>query len=94
MGEHAEKSEDPCAEFGRTQKYALVWFFCVILGGVLLTAKLSNIDHWMYAHNGEFLDYDQYRENRQALTTVPSERVDPRQKGSIDVAIERVNESQ
>ncbi|MCB0346066.1 MAG: hypothetical protein KDD66_13175 [Bdellovibrionales bacterium] len=90
MSKHAESAGDPCGDFGPTQKYALVWFFCVILGGVLLTMKLASIDSWMYANNGEFLDYQQYRENRRALTTIPSERVDPRQMGSIVTAEERI----
>ena len=79
--------EDPCAEFGPTQKWAVVWFLSVLVITALLVCKLSEIDRKMYDTNAECLDYDQYRANRASSFGLKSEAVDPRQRGSYSEAV-------
>lgn len=69
---------DPCAAFGPTQRWALVWFVASILIGITLVCVLSRVDRFNYDTKGIFLDYDQYKENRRAITSIPSEEIDPR----------------
>lgn len=80
---------DPCGEVGPVQRWAFVWFFVMVLCGGMLTYRLATIDRWMYDNNGERLDYDAYRENRSATTSIGSERIDPRQLSSEPVAQKR-----
>ncbi len=77
---------DPCGEFGPAQRSAVVWFVVTLIGGVLLTARLSGIDAWMYATNAQVLDFEKYKENRAAFTSLASERSDPRSRGDIGSA--------
>ncbi len=74
---------DPCADFGPTQRWALFWFVAVLLGGVTIVYKFASIDRWMYDNNAEFLDMKQYKENRVAQTSIPSESIDPRSQGDL-----------
>ena len=84
------QSDDPCGSFGPDQKWAVVWFFSVIIGGAIFTSQLARIDEWMYRSNGEvrvfnarLIDFDVARENRRAATGIASERNDPRADGSF-----------
>ncbi|MBL7662044.1 hypothetical protein JNK13_04745 [bacterium] len=70
--------EDPCGEFGPTQRWALVWFVAVLAIGSFATYTFSQTDRWMYDNNAEFLDYQAYRENRNAIYSLAAERVDER----------------
>lgn len=72
--------KDPCAEFGPTQKWAVVWMLSVIVLGSLLTYKLACIDGEQYDKKGVYLDYDAYHKNRDAQSGLASERIDSRQK--------------
>lgn len=93
MGENAKKPHDPCGSFEAPQKFALVWFFCILAGGIALTLGLAQLDRGMYDSNGEWIDYWQYRENRNAFTRVPSENIDPRALGSYSTAAFRAKEA-
>lgn len=81
---------DPCGEFGPTQRWALVWFIGVLLGGSALVAVLASIDNRMYTSGAEFIDWNRYRQNRTASTTIGAERIDPRTVGDIATARTRV----
>lgn len=72
--------KDPCAEFGATQKWAVVWTLSAIILGSLLTYKLACIDRQQYDKKGVYMDYDAYRKNRAARTGIASEQVDARTK--------------
>ncbi len=85
----SEDSLDPCGEFGPTQRWALVWFFGAIAIGAFLTVKLATFDRGYYDSDGYVLDYDVYAENRGAFTSVGTERVDPRARGSYGAAAKR-----
>lgn len=90
-----DTQDDPCAEFGPTQRWAVVWFFSVIALGLFMTYRLSNLDRWMYDNNAETFNTESIRENRLAFTSVRSEQSDPRQQGDYFSALgklERVNE--
>lgn len=82
---------DPCKEFGPSQKKALIWFFAVIIIGAALTWRLSKVDRWMYDNNGEYLNYEAYRDNRNAATSVAMEPGDPRKYGDITTAREKLS---
>ena len=73
--------QDPCAEFGPRQRAALTWFVAVLVLGSLAVTYLAGIDRWMYDNNAEMLDWTKYKENRQAFSSVASERSDPRSRG-------------
>ena len=92
MSEQApvESSADPCAEFGPAQKAALVWFIAVILLGIPLVVTLCGIDTKMYAAKGRFLDFETYKENRMAFTSIGSENFDERAQGGYSVAAAEV----
>ena len=83
MGSTISKGEDPCGAFGPDQKRAMIWFFAVLIGGICLVFKLSNIDKWMYTTGGDLLNYTDYRENRLAATSIGSEKIDPRVANSV-----------
>ena len=80
---------DPCAEFGPDQRWAVVWFVLILIGGVTFVRVLSHIDEWMYAHNAEFLDYDAYADNRFSHTSIRSAPMDPRARGDLQTAYDR-----
>ena len=77
---------DPCGGFGPDQRWALVWFVAVLIGGITLTSQLARIDSWMWTNNAQVLDYRQYAENRETFTSLGTERVDPRARGSYSTA--------
>ena len=81
--------EDPCAEFGATQRWAFVWMVFAIVFGSFLTYRLALQDRWMYDNNGEFLDYTSYKENRRTFSSLASDGVDPRKKSNL-AALEKV----
>ena len=84
-----EQQENPCGDFGPTQQFAFVWFVVVIAIGCVATWGFSVLDRFMWENDAEFvLDYDEYTENRVAVTSIPSERVDPRAHGDLATAAE------
>lgn len=85
----SNNSDNPCAEFGPVQKAATAWFAFVIIGGACLVCLLAGIDRHMWETNGEFLDYTQYRDNRDSFTAIGSERIDDRQRGVYSTANSR-----
>ena len=82
-----DQAEDPCAGFGTTQRWAVVWLLGVLIAGSILVTRLARIDTWMYATNAEFLDYDKYRENRLSQTLIASEGVEPASRGGLNSAL-------
>lgn len=88
--EESTPVHDPCGEFGPVQRSAVVWFLVMTIGGMLLTARLCGIDAWMYANNAQILDFDKYRENRAAFTSLPSESGDARSRGSYGAALDQL----
>lgn len=74
--------------WGKTQSWAVVWFFGALLVGSSLTYFLSNIDFYLYKTNAETLDYEKYRNNRAAFSAVPKEAQDPRALGDMRTAKE------
>lgn len=87
-GHDSKQLADPCAVDDRYQRQAYVWFFCVAIISTVAVYYLSSIDRWMYDTNGHYLDYDKYRENRRASTSLASERVDERRAGDFESAVE------
>lgn len=83
---HTTNSQDPCAEFGPTQKSALIWFVGAITFGALLTWKLCAIDFHLYSTNAEMIDYGKQHENRTAAATIGSEEIDGRARGDFGTA--------
>lgn len=78
MGQHTNDIDDPCADFGPDQRWAVVWFISVIVIGVAATYGLSKVDRFNYDTKGRFLDNEKYRQNRLATTSIGSESIDPR----------------
>ncbi|MBP9837648.1 MAG: hypothetical protein KBC84_02940 [Proteobacteria bacterium] len=74
---------DPCGDFGPDQKWAVVWFFAVVLIGIFAVTVLRNTDYYNYTHNGEFYDYEAYKSNRLSATSIASENVDERAHKSL-----------
>lgn len=80
---NAAELKDPCAEFGPAQRNAILWFLFIIIGFGIVVSQLARLDSWMYVNDAETLDYDKYRENRTAQSTVPSEGMDIRANGTF-----------
>lgn len=78
--------QDPCAEFGPNQRWALVWFLAIVFGGIVLVTQFARMDSWMWENNADFMDWKAYKENRIAHTTIPSERTDHRSAGDYSTA--------
>lgn len=85
---------DPCGKWGKDQRWALVWFFSVIIFASVLTVTLSRIDSWMYYNDDQvnivgvkLLDDEKYYDNRKASFSIPSERSDKRARGSYNKAV-------
>lgn len=70
--------EDPCGEIGPDQRWAMVWFVVVVIIGACATYTLTRIDRKNYDTKGQFFDYEAYRQNRLATTTIGSDTKDPR----------------
>lgn len=92
---HNTLESNECSSWTKTQSWAVVWFFSVIILGPLFVKTLARIDNWMYQSNGEvniagvkFLDYDKYRDNRNASFGIRSERSDMRARGSLKTALD------
>ena len=80
---------DPCATMGRDQRWALVWFAIVVLGGAYLTYFLAGIDSGMWNTNAQYIEMGPYRQNRYAATAIGSEDNDPRAFGGYSSAAGR-----
>lgn len=81
-GEHATSEHyDPCGEFGPTQRWATIWFFAVIAIAVGAIYTLRNTDYYNYRTNGEFFNYDSYRQNRFGQNGIRSDSLDARADG-------------
>lgn len=91
MSDSHENIENPCGEFGPTQKWAVVWFFSVILIGIGAVYTLRNTDYYNYKTNGEFFNYSAYRENRSAATSIASDSIDPRSHADLASARGELN---
>lgn len=79
MSDHSQTDQDPCAINTPERRWAFVWAFSVIVGGILLTCKLCEVDNFLYSKKGDVLiNYDDYRNNRKTFTSLPSESVDQR----------------
>ena len=70
--------------WGKTQTWALVWFFSAITFGTCLTFFLSKTDFFLYKTNAETLNYSKYRENRKANSAIPKDSIDKRSFGSLN----------
>ena len=89
MSEH--NLEDPCAEFGPTQKWALVWLIVTLVGASALTYKLSRIDRHLIDSGGVDLNNEASRENRAAASSIASESVDSRQRANLASVEEQIS---
>lgn len=89
MASHHATSDDPCKEFGPTQKWALVWFFSVILIGCAVVYNFARIDRFMYDSNAEYYNYQSYHENRLSQSTIRGDSVDPRSHGDSVSVVRR-----
>ncbi|MDD2941591.1 MAG: hypothetical protein PHC51_01360 [bacterium] len=79
MSEVVDSSAGHCANSKCGQAFAWVWFFSVIVIGSVGTYFLANIDAYLYSVKGRVLDYDAYRENRMASSSLGRDILDPRQ---------------
>ena len=84
---HSENLKDPCGDFGPDQRYAVVWFFAVIIIGLAAVFTFRNTDAYNYATNGEFYDYAKFRANRVSQTHIASDGVDERSNGNLSHAV-------
>lgn len=82
-------TEDPCGEFGPTQKWAVVWFLSILVIGSIAVWQFSKIDRRMYDSNAEFFDYGAYRENRLSQASLRGDSVDPRSHGDSVSVMQR-----
>ncbi|MFN8388660.1 MAG: hypothetical protein U0136_00045 [Bdellovibrionota bacterium] len=89
MSEHSAV-DDPCGSYGPTQRWAIVWFFAVILIGISAAFTFKNTDSYMYATGAENFDYKTYRETRLAQTSQVNDNVDERAQGDYATAVQRV----
>ena len=80
MANHHSETSDLCAGLNIWHKKAIVWFFGAIALGVFVTCKLSAIDKKLYDTKNPYLDMEEYRINREASNSLPSEHIDPRQQ--------------
>ena len=89
----SEKKElnNPCKEFGPVQRLALVWFLGAVIVGVGLVYKFAQTDRWMYDHNAQVLDFNAYRENRQAQAGIASEQIDPRRRADLTAVEQKLS---
>ena len=78
-----ETEVDACGTIGKDQIAAFVWFFGALVVGCLMVVVLSRIDRNNYDSKGIYLDNEQYKENRRAIVSIPSERVDSRAQSLI-----------
>ena len=83
ISSHAHDHADPLAVEGPYLKKAYVWFVVVAVIASVMTWKFSQIDRRFYDSEGKYLDYNEYRENRTAATSLPSERIDERRVHSL-----------
>ena len=89
MAQHSSAA-DPCSDFTFVQRNALIWFFCAIALGLIVTVKFSAMDRWMYDNNAEFIDTKALKENRVASGSIRSETLDPRQGGDLVNALSKM----
>lgn len=92
---HNTLEKNECSSWSKTQSWAVFWFVSVLVLGPLFVSTLARIDNWMYQSNGEvniagvkLLDYDKYRDNRNASFGIRSERSDVRAHGSLKNALD------
>ena len=92
---HDTLTSNECSTWSKTQSWAVIWFISVLVLGPLFVKTLAHIDHWLYQSNGEvniagvkLLDYDKYRDNRNAGYAIRSERSDMRARGSLKSALD------
>lgn len=62
----------------RAEKKTLLWFGAALVLGALVTIIFAQIDRRMYDTNAEVLDYQAYKENRRAASSIASESIDSR----------------
>ena len=93
MSEHVIV-QDPCGDVGPTQRWAIVWFFAVLLFGLGLVFTLRNTDHYNYMTNGEFFDYNAYGENRFTSAKMHGDSPDERSQGDYATAARRAASGQ
>lgn len=79
----SQSLEDPCGEFGATQRAAALWMCVVIIVGLGLTFFLTGVDRKFYDSKGQFLDYSLYKDNRSASTSIGSEQIDERTQSAV-----------
>ncbi len=70
--------------WGKTQTWAVIWFFSAITFGSVLTLFLSRTDFFLYKTNAETLNYSKYKENRKANSAISKDSVDRRSFGSFN----------
>ncbi len=90
-GHPSHNQKDPCGDFGPDQRWAVVWFFAILIIGLTAVVKLRDTDAYNYATNGEFFDYAKYRSNRVSQTYMASEGVDERAHGDLATAVNNLS---
>ncbi len=88
-GEHHSVT-DPCGSFGPDQRWAVVWFFCILFIGIGAVRLLRDTDNYNYKTNGEFYDYSKYRSNTVSKSHIPSEVSDDRMHGGYGDAVKKL----
>ena len=86
MAEHSgtdHEISDGCAGWGPNQSWAVVWFFAVVLIGIIATLSFSGLDYFLYTTDAEVVDYHAHRVNRLASTAIGSGNKDPRTFGDL-----------
>lgn len=81
------KYEDGCGvnsnpSIKRANFLATIWFFSAICFAVVLVTTLCKIDFNLYTGTGDFLNYKDYKANRDAFSSIPSESIDERRSRS------------
>jgi len=84
--EDCNSSKSGIGPWGPTQSWAVVWFCAALLIGSSLTFLFNSVDFFMYSTNAQVLDFDKYAENRKSFTSLTTDSLDSRSKGSFGAA--------
>ena len=83
MSNSSAPLKDACGDYGPNQRWAAVWFFGVLIIGLIAISTLRNTDFYNYSTNGEFYDYAAYRSNKVGALYIGSDAVDERAHGDL-----------
>jgi len=88
--------EDPFANADeyqkRSDKWAFIWFFSVLIIGTITVCTFKTIDRKMYDTNAETLNYRDYKQNRKTFTKIGTERSDARAHANLSTVSDKLDD--